>query len=55
MSTDPTNQTTASSLYTEEQRAAFWLRVRDQKMAEMLEAHNLSEEEFLAWLKERLA
>lgn len=52
---DSDTRTAARSLYTEEQRAAFWLRVRDQKMAEMLEAHNLSEEEFLAWLKERLA
>lgn len=39
---------------TEEWRAAFWLRTREEKMTEMLFAHNLSEEEFVAWLKNRL-
>jgi hypothetical protein len=29
--------------------------VRDSKVAEMLDAHNLSEKEFLEWLREKLA
>lgn len=55
MNGERTNPTTTAQPFTPEWREAFWLRMRDQKMAEMLAAHNLSEDEFLDWLKERLA
>ena len=39
----------------EQRRAEFWLKCRDEKIAAMFESHNLTENEFLEWLAERLA